>query len=303
MCNLLTGNRYYVNVVLYNFITVFGIVIWAKFWHKIYPTLKPNWWLAIIGLLPSTLFWCSGFHKDGLLLSAASLAWWCAFQFFENKKYALKYVVLFAVSVGLMFLLRNVFCLVFLMAIACWWLANFKKNGMLFVGIFLMLSGVVFFTSNQIFPKANLPEAFAQRQAEFLKIPGQSNLPSPILLPTAAGFFRNLPTAIDYGFLRPYPWEIQQVSYMLAAFEQLFLGIIIIVAIGIFLNLKKPLNPRAAIVSGFLLWAILCLIIGFTIPVLGAIVRYKAMVWPFVLPPLIAYVFNYFSTKNKPVNG
>lgn len=301
VCNLLTGNRYYVNVVLYNFITLFGLVFLAKFWSKIYPRLKPNWWLVIIGLLPSTLFWCSGFHKDGLLLSAAALGWWCVYQFFENKKYALKYLVIFAGSIGLMLLLRNVFGLVFLMATVCWWLANFKKHSAIYVGSFLMLCVLFFFTAHQFLPFPNLPEAFALRQAEFLKTPGQSNLTTPELLPTPIGFLNNLPAAINHGFLRPYPWEIKPISVVLAVIEQLIFGIIIIMAIGIFIKLKKPQKLRGAIVSGFLLWAMLCLVIGFTIPVLGAIVRYKAVAWPFILPPLIAFIYNYFTPKKSNV--
>ena len=70
--NVLTHNSYYTNIVLFNFIFLFGLVAVFKIFDQIFPDKKK---IIILGvfLLPSTLFWCSGIHKDGLILSAAGL--------------------------------------------------------------------------------------------------------------------------------------------------------------------------------------------------------------------------------------
>ncbi|HEY0059821.1 MAG TPA: hypothetical protein VGB56_11865, partial [Flavisolibacter sp.] len=64
--NLFSLGNYYVNVILYSFITLFGPIAVFRVMNDVFPGRK----LAVLGatfLVPSFLYWTSGLHKDGLI--------------------------------------------------------------------------------------------------------------------------------------------------------------------------------------------------------------------------------------------
>src|SRR3954468_1917777 len=63
--NLLTGKRYFVNVILYNLLCFAGPVSFYRLMNETVLTQK-RILIALIFLLPSALFWTSGIHKDGI---------------------------------------------------------------------------------------------------------------------------------------------------------------------------------------------------------------------------------------------
>jgi hypothetical protein len=74
--------------------------------------------------------------------------------------------------------------------------------------------------------------------------------------------------------LRPYIWESTSLLYLLPALELLAIYGLVILRF-----LYGPtLRISRAVVFGFLLGSIMILIIGYTVPILGAIVRYRAFI-------------------------
>ena len=63
---------YYINIIFYSFISMFGPIAIYRVMNDVYPAKK--WQLLIaVFLIPSFLFWCSGIHKDGLIFSCTAV--------------------------------------------------------------------------------------------------------------------------------------------------------------------------------------------------------------------------------------
>lgn len=301
--NLFSGSRYYVNLVLFNFLTLFGGVALARVWKQVFPQAGQFLVLAATLLVPSVLFWCSGFHKEGFLLHAAGWIFWIAWQYFNDRKITLGRVAGLLFSLALLFFFRNFMVLVLLLALGAWGLAQqWPRRSSLLVPVFLLLLVAGFFTVGKIAPALQLPQGFAQRQQEFLQMKGQSVLPTPVLQPTPAGFWHNLPSAFNHAFLRPYLWEANKLTYIPAALEMAAWWLLVLMALyGMRRKQITGLHPkgRYAIMAALLFVLAGWLIIGYTIPFLAAVVRYKSIFWPFILPPVLLAVVSNYGVKKK----
>jgi hypothetical protein len=281
--NVLTGSSYYVNVIFFNFLFLIGLVAIFKALSSFFPHKK---WAILFGifLLPSTLFWCSGIHKDGLILSAIGVTIYCFCKLGE-KKYALKYWVFILLSFLLIFSLRNYILFAMLPAIFCWMLCEkypkLKKE--IFVVCYVVGIMIVFiipFFSHSINPLLLL----STKQHEFLQLTAGSQAQTDVLQPTVSSFISLLPSAVDMAFFRPHITEAKNLFYVLAIGENLLL--IILVLFSIFrLNRQKKVPSIVLFLFAFSIPVLL--ICGYTIPFTGAIVRYRSLVLPLLVSPLL----------------
>lgn len=294
--NVLTNNSYYANIILFNFLFLFGLVALFKVMTAIFPGKK---WLIIFGvfLLPSTLFWCSGIHKDGLILSATGIVVYCFYKI-THRTFSLKHLLLILLSFILIFALRNYILFALLPAIFCWLLANrypTKKN---YIFSVLYLIGIAFFfIVPYIFPSINLPLYVAHKQHEFLQLSAGSAVKTNPLQPTLVGFVTFLPHALDMAFLRPHFTEFKNFSYIPAIAENLLLITLIIISIA---NINKRSNIPPLVMCLFAFSISTLLICGYTIPFTGAIVRYKSLVLPLLITPLLCLAdFSFLKKKTS----
>ncbi|HYM92558.1 MAG TPA: hypothetical protein VET23_00315, partial [Chitinophagaceae bacterium] len=70
--NILSFGNYYVNVIFYSFLTMFGAIAVYRVMNDIFPQKKIPVLLATF-LVPSFLYWTSGIHKDGLIFTGISI--------------------------------------------------------------------------------------------------------------------------------------------------------------------------------------------------------------------------------------
>lgn len=281
--NLLTGNSYYCNIILFNFLFLFGLVALFKVLSAIFPGKK---WIVIGGvfLLPSTLFWCSGIHKDGLILSALGAGIYCCYQVIK-RSFSVKYLLIILLSFILIFSLRNYVLFALLPAVFCWGLAEKypnKKNAIFFGLYFIGLA--VFFITPLIFPSLNLPLYITAKQQEFLQLSAGSEVKTDPLEPTLRGFITFLPHALDMAFFRPHPGEFKNFSYIPAIAENLLLVVLIILSI---FHINKRTRIEAVVMCLFAFSISILLICGYTIPFTGAIVRYRSLVLPLIITPML----------------
>ncbi|HZH94521.1 MAG TPA: hypothetical protein VEY06_01500, partial [Flavisolibacter sp.] len=83
--NLFSFGNYYVNLVFFSFITLFGPIAIYRVMKDIFPTKKMVV-LAATFLVPSFLYWTSGIHKDGIIfLGFAMIIYHFYFLIKENK--------------------------------------------------------------------------------------------------------------------------------------------------------------------------------------------------------------------------
>jgi hypothetical protein len=147
---------------------------------------------------------------------------------------------------------------------------------------------ILFFISSFISPKINLPEYISKRQSEFLNLSGLagSSLPTNDLQPNLIGFIKNTPQALNHVFLRPYLFEGEKWVYIPFALEIFVFELLFLV----FLFFRKKGKVVPPLIYFLLFFSLsMLLVIGYTIPILGAFVRYRSIYFPFLILPVLVY--------------
>ena len=289
--NLFSAGNYYVNLIFYNFLCFFGVV----FLFKVLEEKLKNKFLSIgiSFLIPSVVFWGSGFHKEGLILTSL-----CAIIFYTERlvlkrKYILSIPILFFLF--LVLLLRTNILFAFLPAFLSWILSMIYPRFSLrfFLGVNI-LSLILFFTSKFLIASVDIPKYVAERQWEFIQLQGKTMVQVPKLTPDFAGFVHNFPTAVNMAFLRPYFGE-GGMGYLPFCIETFLILPTIIFGIGLLLFKRGDMPIFFMFCLNFSI--LLLLIIGYTIPNVGAIIRYKSIALPFLLASFMPIVIKSLSTN------
>jgi hypothetical protein len=66
--NIFSFANYYVNVIIYSFVTLFGPIAIYRVMTDVFPSKKITILISAF-LIPSFLYWTSGLHKEGLLFT------------------------------------------------------------------------------------------------------------------------------------------------------------------------------------------------------------------------------------------
>jgi hypothetical protein len=149
-----------------------------------------------------------------------------------------------------------------------------------------LVSFILFFTAKYIHPALDFPKAVANKQHDFLLLKGGSAVPVTHLQPTVISFMKNTPEALAIAALRPFPSDVKHLLSLAASVEINLLLLCFIV----FVFFRK--NGHHA--NSFLLFCLFftfssLLTIGYTVNFLGAVVRYRSLVLPFLVTPMIAF--------------
>ena len=285
--NLISFGNYYINVIFFSFLTFYGPIAIYRLMQDAIQTNALAVLLATF-LLPSFIYWTSGIHKDGFVFVGFALVIYNIYYGLKNKNFSIKRFLLIFLGLILLLSLRNYLLLIILPAIVAWLLAEKLKARPLIVFSSAYLFFALAFFSLKIFSsKLDFPKAVANKQQSFLMLKGGSPVPVTTLEPTVAGFIKNMPEAISLSLLRPYPSDVKHLLSLAAATEiNIFLFCFIL-----FLLWRK----KGVAVSPFLLFCLffsfsVLLTIGYTVNFLGSIVRYRSIVLPFLIIPMMALI-------------
>ncbi|HSC53514.1 MAG TPA: hypothetical protein VLC98_07840 [Phnomibacter sp.] len=293
ICNVLSGDRYYVNLIFFNYLFLFGQVALALVWTKIFQLKNAGLMLVAVCLWPSVLFWSSGFHRDGILVHCIGWACWICYTIWETKRVLLRQVLLLGICLGFIFLFRNYIALLLAGALLVGFAVNrWRSHAVMITSGSIALAIVGLLLMGAINRAYSLPAVLAQRQAEFLLLEGVSKIPSILLDGTWLQWAGQLPRAVAHAILVPPafgPFKLKDLPFI---FENL-LWLVSIIPACMFL---KKYTGSAAVVAFLatamlLSVAVLC-IIGYTIPFVLAIVRYKTLLWPFMAPAVVYWLYH-----------
>jgi hypothetical protein len=286
LLNLFTGGRYYCNAVIYSFITFAGVVMFYKTVRRL---TGGNRLLLVCAcfLLPSFLFWTGGMYKDGLLFLFLSLITYQMSLWFEDKK--LKRLFYMLGAVVFIFLLRAYVAMLIVPALTAWFISSAfpSRSFLIYTATYAVCLIVVFF-STLIHPSLDIPKLISSWQHAFLRLPSRSSLAASPLEPTVYGMIKNLPQAVNKGFFRPYIWEFkgwQNIPHAIEIFAYLCLLLN-------FIFRKKTQNREQILFLYFCIFLTFSswLLIGYTVHIAGALVRYKSIFLPLLMAPLIRYI-------------
>jgi hypothetical protein len=125
------------------------------------------------------------------------------------------------------------------------------------------------------------------KQQSFIKLKGGSPVAVTELKPTVGSFLNNLPEAISLSLIRPYPSDVKHLLSLAASTE---INILLFCFI-LLLLFRKNGNPSRPFLLFCLFFSFTALLtIGYTVTFLGAIVRYRSIVLPLLVIPMMALI-------------
>lgn len=269
--NVFSGGHYYVNVVLFSMISFWGGYFYYRFFSMLFPG-KEKLFLVIFFLFIPLVFWTSGIRKDGLIFLSSGLVFYSVHKYLDLQRP--KFLVYTALGLLLLALNRNFIALSMLPALLAWVIADrTKAKPWLVFASAYALALVVFFLTAYSGP-VNLPAAFVKRQADFLALKGGSYVTLDRLEPDPFSFIKVFPQAVNHVFFRPLPGEQPGALSLFSGIETYFVLLVFILLI-LFPAPERQSPNRAACLAIMFFALSNYLFIGYTIPFLGAIVRYR----------------------------
>jgi hypothetical protein len=283
--DILSFGYYYVNVIFYSFISLIGPIAIYRVMNDIFPQKKLLVLLSAF-LVPSFIYWTSGIHKEGLLFVGISLIIFHLYFGWKEKKFTLKRWLAIFLGILILLVLRNFLVILIVPAVAAWLLVcRWPKYGLaIFASVYLFF-GVLFFTARYIDPRFNFPQAVVNKQKDFLQLKGAASIPIKELEPTATSFLKNIPQAITLSAIRPYPSDVRHLLSLAASLEINML--LVLFAVFLFFRKNGAVSKNAIYLCVFFSFSLL-LAIGFSVNNLGAIVRYRSIIIPLLIVPMIA---------------
>ena len=287
--DLFSFRNFWINTLFFNFVVFFGSVALYKVFIRVFP--KAFFQLIIcIFLLPSALFFSAMIHRDGLILLSISMIVYHLFFIRVSGKISLKRIFLASGFLLLIFLLRNFVLAALLPALLAWMVARkYPKHAFLTFIIFYAIAVLAFFSSGFISSKTNLPGYVTGRQQSFIQIGklGNSTIAVAELRPTLKSFIMNAPQAINLVLMRPYLSKITHLQFAPFAIEIVLMEMLSV--LFIFFHKRFGLVNPVVYFSVFFSFSML-MAIGYTVPIIGALVRYRSIYFIFLLIPVVSYM-------------
>lgn len=284
--NYLSYYSIYINTLFFNFACFIGLVALLKALRR-FVTGDVRWLYLALFLLPSMVFWSSGLLKDQLLFTFIGLYLYVLLlkeKTWQHWFFAvlLLYAV-FAVksSVAAPLLIASVFLPIFNVSLL-------KRT--ITVGVVKVTAVVLAFTTG-FADKACAMLLEKRNEFVFLSLSENagSNIDSTIYALNCGNLFSILPAALVNTILRPFVW--QQGSHfqlIFAAENAIFLSLLLAVVYFIFKNKGPRTEANLSLALFCIIFSLFnYLIIGLTVPIMGAIVHYRVIAAPFLLLGLV----------------
>jgi hypothetical protein len=285
--NVFSTDNYYINVIFYSFLTLAGPIAFYRVMADVFPGKKLTILLSTF-LIPSFIYWTSGIHKDGLVFASITLITYCFYFGMKQNKFSLRRLLLIGVSLLLLLILRNFLIPILIPALLAWVLAykHSKRPFLLFAAVYALCI-VLFFSAKYIHPSFDFPQSLVDRQAAFLSLKGNSAVAVDRLQSSVGSFLHHVPQAFLLSTIRPYPSDVKNFFSLVAAVEIN----LVLLFFFVFLFCKRPGIRIKPILLFCLFFSFSVLMsIGYTVHFIGAIVRYRSIVLPFLVVPLIASI-------------
>ena len=285
--HIFSGGRYYVNVVLYNFLLFFGLIAMYKLYKMVYPSGTVGLIVSCF-LLPSFIFFTSTIHKEGVIAAAIGMLMYNMYHLLYSHTKIMARLGVMLICCSVLLFLRNYVLLALVPAIITWYcIVLTKANKWVVSAVVYLLLLVCFFNVHQFFVSFNLLQFFVQKQTDFLALSiGNTTLPIAQLSANWGSFVHNLPQAMQHAMARPfitdYTLSIQVIPFAveLVAYQMLLV-------LCIFCHKKTEAHFSVVPFIMAIFGVSLLVIIGYIVPAIGEIIRYRSVYLPFIIIPVV----------------
>lgn len=278
-----SGGFYPIHILFMCFLSLAGL----RALHRVFESrMAATPWITVglLFLAPSLLFWSSGVLKEAPLIGALGFLWWSFDELLHGKKTILVFVKLL-LAIYLMYWLKEYVLLCCLPALFFLLVLKIGK-GIKPLYVFLLTQSIVILFAlhpGPFYSAGNLVYVLQKKQTDFYNVSNEMAAGSVIELPTVKSdidLLIHFPQAFAVTFFRPFIGEANGAVAQLSAVENSFYGLIFLLALWSIGKRVKVSDMWWASLSVILFSA---LIIGNSVPVLGAVVRYKIAALPFFL--------------------
>jgi hypothetical protein len=285
LLNLVTKGNYYSNNIFFLSVSFVGCVALYNTFAHVY---KSNKTALIIGcfLLPSTLFFTSGIHKD--LVIFYCLCFFCnALYFSFENGFSTKRIIVLVCTFVLLGMIRLHVGAVLLPIAAIYFICkkytvHFVKVSTIFFAIFIIATLIV----QKIKPSISLIDIISKKQIEFVQLGvAKTDYKYSIINSSAKNMVMATPSAVRNAFLSPIPFEFPYWPINLFGVEICIYALLFLISFWV---RKKQAPSTNMFVQFVILFALaMMLIIGYSITNAGSLIRYRSIYLPFIVIPIL----------------
>ncbi len=291
--NFISFDNIYINVLLFNFLTMFGKTALYRMLCERYPGRQMAS-MILAFLIPGVVFWTAVIHKEGVLFSCIAILAYCLNSL--RRKYIddqggetnLRHfkgwkIITAALMLLIIFFTRKAVLITLLPGLAIWWMAGYAgiRKKYMVVGVCIVFT-LLFMLMGWINSSWSLFNQISERQHAFFQLKGNSRMFLPPVQGNAASFAKVLPYALLNGLFMPLPGTGGSSLYLLFSIEIIASWTLI----GWCIIKKK--YTWDGFTCGFFVFSVAgCLLVGYIVPFNGAIIRYRSFYNVFILAPFI----------------
>ncbi len=299
---LFSGGYYAVHVVFMSFLSFLGTIGIIRFLKEL---KKVNTILLFFSafLLPTVLLWSSGVLKEPLLILGIGLLLYSLQQICSGFW---KFILLFLICTWLLLCIKPYVFLCTLPGVLIYVFIRISGTKMWAIKFFALHASLYAIAVNAhwFYKPGNLIYILSKKREDFYNVARDQEAGSAIQLPEIESWWRwilNWPEAIWTAYFRPHIFEIKGLFYLPGSIENTV--ILTLIVLFLFHLRKNKLEMSASWLFSLSFVLSLGIIIGSTVPVLGAVVRYKMPALIFLvalcLPALNRLILK-FSRGNRP---
>jgi hypothetical protein len=280
---------YHVHTLVLSMLSFIGLTSIFRIYSEKFSTRKTELIIACF-LIPSLLFWGSGVLKESILLFGIGVFLFAFTRLIYTKNKSL-YIGIIVLTIGLLAITKTYVLILLIPSIFSWILSHYtktKKVGLVFI-LFNIGLMIIAFNVGKIDARLDFLSDLKYKQKDFINVANYTKAGSTIhvkaLTNSSWSFVKSMPEAFINGLLRPTIFEIKNVFFAFSAFENFSILVLIVLVVLFF---KKPTHAQLPyLYFGIYFSVLLSILIGWTVPVLGAIVRYKIPCLPFAFSSLL----------------
>lgn len=281
---LFSRGFYPIHLLFFAFFSYLGVLTFYRFITNIF---TPNNFLLLgIFLTPSVVFFCSGTLKETIIL--VLLIAIISSSYYLDKKNKLTHLLTLIISTYLLVVLKVYILIALVPGLLSFLIFTFWKTKYWWLFSFIIHLGYLFLLFT--LPSINFLENLQVKQYDLILVAKEMHAGSRIEIPILDGHFYTLltsiPNALKNVFLLPYPSSNNSFWMSLSTMENYLL--LALILLGSTKLKYTNRTQRQYIVLLFSFSILLALFIGWTVPIVGTIVRYKVIFIGLLTPSLIA---------------
>jgi hypothetical protein len=294
VCNLISNGNIYVAGVFMAFLSTVGLLFLYKSIMICSPHLSESILLKVILFAsPSFMFWSSGVHKEGLIITGLGMLFYCVSSIIQQRKFSQVNLLLIVFSSWLVWYVRDFIFYLLIPGIIGILLSEFllkKKIMLAFIAAYGMcIAAGYFYEFNLKNERHNYMKAIELKRMQFKEhIGGDANIEIPDQKPDLVHIFQYVPSSFIRVFNIPFYLEKIKSFHWIFLIENFMMYMLLIYLIyrimcqGIELNLVYLWQLLFAIT--------VFVLIGLVVSNIGAIIRYRSITLPFLFIPLLSMI-------------